>query len=64
VGATVFHEQSVDEETLRRFLKERLAKFKIPMYFQLTDKSLPRTGSGKIYKLAIQDKAVKLFSHV
>ncbi|MEN3539893.1 long-chain fatty acid--CoA ligase [Microbispora sp. ZYX-F-249] len=34
---------------LRDFLRPRLAKYKIPMYFDITD-DLPKTGSGKIQK--------------
>ncbi|GGK95956.1 fatty-acyl-CoA synthase [Sphaerisporangium melleum] len=40
---------TVTPADLRDFLRSRLAKYKIPVYFDLVD-TLPRTGSGKIRK--------------
>ncbi|SCK25332.1 long-chain fatty acid--CoA ligase [Streptomyces sp. WMMB 322] len=41
-------------EELRSFLSARLAKYKIPAYFEEVD-SLPRTGSGKIQKQKLRE---------
>ncbi|MGN6034167.1 acyl-CoA synthetase [Brevibacterium casei] len=41
--------QTPDPEELREFLLARLAKYKVPKYFDIVD-SLPRTGSGKVHK--------------
>ncbi|MGW2146800.1 acyl-CoA synthetase [Nonomuraea bangladeshensis] len=40
---------SVTTDELREFLRLRLAKYKIPVYFDIAD-DLPKTGSGKIQK--------------
>ncbi|MFB9527251.1 acyl-CoA synthetase [Nonomuraea roseola] len=45
----------VTEDELRGFLLRRLAKYKIPRYFEMVD-DLPRTGSGKIHKPALRDR--------
>lgn len=47
----------VTEEELRGFLLERLAKYKIPRYFELVN-DLPRTGSGKIHKPGLRGRAL------
>jgi fatty-acyl-CoA synthase len=43
------HGAGLDAGDLHEFLRSRLAKYKIPVYFDLVD-ALPRTGSGKIRK--------------
>lgn len=40
-------------EELRDFLLARLAKYKVPKYFELVDE-LPRTGSGKVHKVSLR----------
>ena len=40
-------------EDLRDFLLTRLAKYKVPKYFDLVDE-LPRTGSGKVHKVSLR----------
>ncbi|MET8140524.1 long-chain fatty acid--CoA ligase [Sphaerisporangium sp. NPDC005288] len=45
---------SVTPDELRAFLRPRLAKYKIPRYFDLTD-DLPKTASGKIRKPRLRD---------
>nr|WP_245162227.1 long-chain fatty acid--CoA ligase [Brevibacterium marinum] len=40
-------------EELREFLLTRLAKYKVPKYFDLVDE-LPRTGSGKVHKVSLR----------
>ena len=42
-------------EAIRGFLRGRLAKYKVPKHFTLTD-ALPRTGSGKLDKAALRDR--------
>ena len=44
---------TVTAEELREFLRPRLAKYKIPVYFEFVD-DLPKTGSGKIQKTALR----------
>jgi acyl-CoA synthetase (AMP-forming)/AMP-acid ligase II len=46
---------SVTEEELIAFCKERLTHYKCPKSVDFVD-SLPKTGSGKIYKKAIREK--------
>ena len=38
---------------LREFLLARLAKYKVPQYFDFVE-SLPRTGSGKVHKVSLR----------
>ena len=58
VGATVYAETSLTEDTLREFLDEHLARFKIPAYLQFKAEALPRIASGKIYKKQLRDEAI------
>ncbi|MEU7916692.1 acyl-CoA synthetase [Microbispora bryophytorum] len=44
---------SVTADELRDFLRPRLAKYKMPVYFDIAD-DLPKTGSGKIQKLQLR----------
>ncbi|WP_235558151.1 acyl-CoA synthetase [Sphaerimonospora mesophila] len=44
----------VTGDDLREFLRRRLAKYKIPVYFEFMDE-LPKTGSGKIRKPELRD---------
>ncbi|MFG1960338.1 long-chain fatty acid--CoA ligase [Nonomuraea sp. NPDC049028] len=46
---------AVTADELREFLDGRLARYKIPRYFDLVDE-LPRTGSGKIQKARLRDR--------
>lgn len=45
----------LDPETLTGFLRERLARWKLPRYIALTDRSLPRLANGKIDRVAVVD---------
>ena len=45
-----------NEIELNKYLGEYIANFKIPEYYDLHEKKLPRTASGKIYKLKLRDK--------
>jgi fatty-acyl-CoA synthase len=40
-------------EDFRGFLRERLAKYKVPVHVHLVDR-LPHTGSGKVQKAALK----------
>ena len=61
VGATIHSKGSPDEEDLRNFLQTRIAQFKIPRYFEITNQPLPRLASGKINKRDLKLKARKKF---
>jgi crotonobetaine/carnitine-CoA ligase len=43
----------LDPEALTAFLRERLARWKLPRYLSLTDESLPRLANGKIDRVAV-----------
>ena len=58
VGATVYGSKTLDSDTLREFLREHLARFAVPRYFQLSAEPLPRTASGKIFKRQLRDQAI------
>jgi fatty-acyl-CoA synthase len=47
----------LDEGVLRLMLKQELAGFKIPKYFDLRHEPLPRTTSGKVQKFVLRDEA-------
>ncbi len=59
VGATVYCEGTVEEGELKSFLRERLASFEIPRYFELRGEPLPRTASGKILKRELRTQAAE-----
>ncbi|QPQ54831.1 acyl--CoA ligase [Allosphingosinicella flava] len=56
-GAVVYceHRQGLDEEGLRVFLEQRLARFKIPAVLWFVDEPLPKLGTGKIDKVVLRD---------
>jgi long-chain acyl-CoA synthetase len=55
------HGLELNENDLRAFLTGKLAAFKIPEHIWLQSKSLPRLGSGKIFKSQVrQDKLILL----
>jgi acyl-CoA synthetase (AMP-forming)/AMP-acid ligase II len=58
VGATLHCDASLSVESLREFLKDRLAQFEMPRYIQAHTVPLPRTPSGKIFKRQLRDEAV------
>lgn len=45
-----------DESEFNIYLKDYIANFKIPEYYDLHENKLPRTASGKIYKLRLRDE--------
>jgi len=46
--------EEVEEEELKSFVKERLARYKAPKNVDFVD-SLPKTGSGKLMKRAVRE---------
>ncbi len=47
--------RELSEEQLCDFLRDRIAKFKMPRRFTLTDNALPKTGTGKILKRELRE---------
>lgn len=47
--------QSPHEEELTDFVRERLARYKVPRHWEFLEE-LPKTGSGKIKKKELRDK--------
>ena len=58
VYVVVGEDQTFDEESLLRWCRERLSKFKVPTAFVRVD-LLPRTAVGKIRKVELREKALK-----
>jgi long-chain acyl-CoA synthetase len=58
VGATLFSEETVDEDALKGFLNEHVARFKIPRYVEFRNEPLPRIASGKINKRLLREEFV------
>ena len=59
VGATLYCRPIVDEGELKAFLIERVARFKIPRYLDITTAPLPRIAAGKIFKRGLREEAVR-----
>ena len=59
VGATLYCQHQPDEDELRAFLAERVARFKIPRYLDIRTEPLPRTASGKILKRQLRAEAAE-----
>ncbi len=62
VGATIYTSEELDEEELRGFLLDHIAKFKHPRYLTMSNKPLLRIASGKIDKRRIRQQAVAALS--
>ena len=45
--------EGVDEDDLRAFVGERLAYYKVPAHWRLTDTALQRTATGKVIRSAL-----------
>ncbi len=58
VGATLYAQGNIDEEALRGFLLEHIARFKIPRYLEFRWQPLPRIASGKINKRQLREEFV------
>ncbi|MCP5042445.1 MAG: acyl--CoA ligase [bacterium] len=50
-----------DEEALRAFVREALAYFKVPRYFEFRDEPLPRNATGKVLKNVLSGDADNTF---
>ena len=59
VGATIFTSGEIDEDDIRAFLLDHIAKFKLPRYITISKEPLLRIASGKIDKRKIREQAVK-----
>ena len=49
-------EAKLTSEELLGFLRERLARFKLPRIIEFSDEPLPKTGTGKIRKLDLRER--------
>ncbi len=47
--------ENLDEDSLREFLKQRLAGYKVPKTIQISASSLPRNASEKLHKLKVKE---------
>jgi O-succinylbenzoic acid--CoA ligase len=54
VVATVVLSGEATPEELRAYVAERLEPFKVPKAIAATDEPLPRTGSGKLLRRALE----------
>ena len=61
VGTTMYCDEPIDEEALREFLVQHIARFKIPRYIEVVKEPLPRIASGKINKRQLRDEAPRKF---
>ncbi|MBW2092788.1 MAG: acyl--CoA ligase [Deltaproteobacteria bacterium] len=52
--------EELDEDHLRDFLSERMARFKVPNYIWLQDEPLPRMGTGKIFKRKMKEEKIEM----
>jgi long-chain acyl-CoA synthetase len=57
IATTIYCKQAIDEDALRGFLLEHLARFKIPKYITVSSEPLPRIASGKIAKRQLRQEA-------
>ncbi|MFT7219968.1 MAG: long-chain acyl-CoA synthetase [Candidatus Azotimanducaceae bacterium] len=62
VGATLYCASPIEEDDLRAFLLEHIARFKIPRYLSFFSEPLPRIASGKIDKRQLREQFVKSLS--
>ena len=59
VGATLYCASPIQEDDLRAFLLEHMARFKIPRYLSFSSEPLPRIASGKIDKRQLREQFVQ-----
>jgi len=59
VGATVYAKGPVDQDELREFLGQRIAKFMVPRYVKVETDPLPRIATGKIAKRQLRQEAIE-----
>lgn len=55
----IHSDAEIGRKELVEYLKERIARYKIPRYFEFIDE-LPKTGAGKINKKVLKEKFGKL----
>lgn len=60
VGTTIYSAETLDEDEIRSFLMDHIARFKIPRYMALRNEPLPRIASGKIDKRSLREAFVAL----
>jgi long-chain acyl-CoA synthetase len=62
-GAVVYVKSmtEIDEDSLKLFLIDLIAHFKVPSKIRLIEHKLPRLGSGKIDKRGLKTHYQKLF---
>lgn len=58
VKAVYATKQDIDEDALKAYLEERLAKYKLPRIFEKVE-ALPRNASGKILKQSLKGQEVR-----
>ena len=46
-------DEELDENAIRRFMKERIAAYKVPRHFVVIDE-MPKNSTGKILKRALR----------
>lgn len=51
-----------DAESIRKFLADHIARFKVPAHFWFQDEKLPRIASGKINKRQLRETATELLA--
>ncbi|MGI9285695.1 MAG: class I adenylate-forming enzyme family protein [Pseudomonadales bacterium] len=56
------NKEELEAEQLKSFAAKRIAAFKVPEHISVIHESLPRTGTGKIFKSQIRDVVVKNFT--
>ena len=59
---TIEYNEKISQDDLKNYLKNYLASFKIPTHFDFHREQLPRTASGKIYKLELRKEMEKKLS--
>ena len=59
VHAFVTLKRPVAEDELKRFCGERLADYKVPETFTLSDEPLPRNANGKLLKRALREAVLR-----
>jgi len=58
VGCAIFPtvDTEINTDTLREFLREKLAAFKLPRYIWIVEQPLPQNASGKFVKRDLQER--------
>ena len=59
---SIKYNEKISQDDIKNYLKNYLASFKIPTHFDFHREQLPRTASGKIYKLELRKNMEKKLS--